>query len=99
MGALADQLQRFQQPLALFDEEGHRREPTIDELDGYTAPGNAADYPVGLLYMADHETLDDGICRQVRTHARALSDAGCPLRLQTISNRVRHGEYWYNPAG
>lgn len=97
---LADQIRDFQQPLAHYDESGRRREPTNAELrDGYTAPGTDPDYPVALLYMADHETLGDGLCRQARTHARALADAGCPLRLQTIQNRVRHGDEYYQPAG
>lgn len=98
---LADQIKTFQQPLEQYGPDGTTRlEPTAAELlDGDAAPGRDPDYPVALLYMADHETLDDGLCRQARTHAAALAAAGCPLRLQTISNRVRHGDYWHQPAG
>ncbi len=69
-----------------------RPEPTADELkDTYVAPGQDADHPIGVLYYADHETLDDGVCRQVRLHARALADTGMPLKLQSIASRVRYG--------
>jgi glycosyltransferase involved in cell wall biosynthesis len=69
-----------------------RADPTASELlVPYVAPGKPADVPIGVMYRADHETLDDGMCRQARTHARALARAGVPLALRTIANRVRHG--------
>lgn len=92
----SEQLARFSEdsPYSPFDEETgtglERGEPTAAELAvPYAAPGRDADHAIGVLYRADHETLDDGMCRQARTHARALSDAGIPLVLRSIANRVR----------
>ncbi len=92
----AKQLERFQEgsPFSSYNEktgEGLQRgEPTAEELrDQYAAPGRAADHELGVLYRADHETLEDGMCRQARTHARALAAAGIPLALRSVNNRAR----------
>ena len=96
MAELSDQLSQFQGPLYTGmndpDRPLERPEPRPGELDGYAAPGTDAQVEVGVLYRGDHETLDDGVCRAVRLHARALHDAGLPVRLQTIANLVRYGD-------
>ena len=77
-----------------------RPPPTAEEInDEYVAPGAAATHPVGVLFKADHETLADGMCRQARVCARALSDAGVPLMLLSIQHTVRHGALVYRAAG
>lgn len=66
-----------------------RGEPTEEELrDNYAAPGRPAEHETGVLFRADHETLEDGMCRQARAHALALS-RHVPLVLRSINNRVR----------
>lgn len=104
--SLADQLTKFSGPVYTeYDEESgtgleRRFAPTAAELrQGETAPAIEATYPEGVIYFADHETLDDGLARQARLHARALHDAGVAVRLQTISNRVRVKGQWFFPAG
>lgn len=98
MSKLSEQLGRFMEgsPFAPYDPETgeglSRGAPTDAELDDYTAPGRPATYPLGVLYRADHETLEDGLCRQARIHARALAEAGVPLMLRSIGNKVRHGD-------
>lgn len=82
-------------PFSPFNEETgeglSRSEPTDRELDGYVAPGRPAAHETGLLYHADYETLNDGLCRHARMHARALADVGIPVMLRSIQHRVNHG--------
>jgi hypothetical protein len=105
MTDLSKQLEAFHEgsPFTQFDEATgkglDRPEPTEAELDGYVAPGRAATHPVGVLYRADFETLDDGMCRQARLHSSALSRAGVPVALRSIQNRVRHGADSYRCEG
>lgn len=92
---LKDQLSQFQQPLySPFDEKTgqglERPEPTAAELDEYYAPGRDADHEYGVVFRADYETVDDGMCRQARLHARALA-GHAPLLLTSINHRVRVG--------
>jgi glycosyltransferase involved in cell wall biosynthesis len=91
----AKQLARFQEgsPFSSYDEKTgaglERAEPTAAEfVEQHAAPGRDADHELGVLYRADHETLDDGICRQARSHACALAEH-VPLVLRSINNRVR----------
>lgn len=92
-GGWAKQLESFQgDTFSSFDPKtgtGLQREaPTEEELkDQYAAPGRAAEHEVGVLFRADHETLEDGMCRQARAHACALA-AHVPLALRSINNRV-----------
>jgi len=95
---LRDQLAMFHKPMYTpYDPETgkglERPEPTFEEIrDEYVAPGRAASHATGILYQADHETLEDGMCRQARTHAAALARLGVPLMLVSINHSVRHGE-------
>lgn len=103
--SLRDQLGKFSRPMydpydAQTGDGLTRPEPTAAELANETsAPGRKADHEYGVLYNADHETLDDGLCRQVRLHARALADAGLVVKLQSIAHVVRHGDMTWPMAG
>lgn len=81
-----------------------RDEPTQAELElEEVAPGQAAANEFGVQYHADYETLDDGMCRHARMHARALSQAldadKAAVALQSISHSVRHGDQTLGWAG
>lgn len=96
---LIDQLSRFEagSPYSKFDPETGeglaRAEPTEAELaEPMVAPGRPAEYETGIVYRADHETLDDGMCRQARLHARALAAGAVPVSLRTIRNLIRRGD-------
>lgn len=92
--SLKDQLSQYHQQLyEPYDPETGqglaRPEPTAAELaDNYSAPGRAAEHLYGVVFRADYETVDDGMCRQARLHARALS-AHVPLLLTSINHRRR----------
>lgn len=94
MADLSKQLERFRgDTFSAYDPKTgaglQRSEPTEDEVrEPYAAPGRDADVELGVLYRADHETLEDGLCRQARAHARALA-AELPVALRSVNNRVR----------
>jgi len=103
MAKLRDQLAQFQSPMFRpYDDPDaplSRPEPTEAEVrEQYVAPGRPADHELGVLFRADHETLDDGMCRQARLHASALSEH-VPLALMSIGHRVRYGQRTYPMAG
>lgn len=104
MGELNDQLKGYTGPVYTpYDpdtKEGlQRANPTDEEInDEYAAPGKPAEHPLGVLFKADHETLEDGMCRQARFHARALA-LGAPVTLVSINNRVRHGAQTHTHVG
>lgn len=93
---LRDQLSQFQDALyEPFDEATGsgltRPEPTAAELAvNYSAPGRDATHRYGVVFRADYETIDDGMCRQARLHARALA-GHVPLLLSSINHRMRVG--------
>ncbi|NIR29338.1 MAG: glycosyltransferase [Gammaproteobacteria bacterium] len=101
---LKDQLSRFHDRMYTpFDPktgEGLARpDPTEAEIaTTYYAPGREAQHKYGVVMHADHETPDDGMCRQARIHARALA-AHVPLLLTSIGHRVRYGGVTVRAAG
>lgn len=104
MRTLSEQLAPYSRPMySPYDPdtgEGlERPEPTAAEiLDEYAAPSRAATHAYGVVFRADHETEDDGMCRQARLHARALARY-FPVCLQSIGHRVRHGSQSFSNAG
>lgn len=96
MTSLKDQLSQYQS--AVFEpydpKTGKgltRPEPSAAELaQYYAAPGGDADHEFGVVFRADHETIDDGMCRQARLHASALSKH-VPVLLSSLNHRMRVG--------
>lgn len=101
---LSEQLEQFNKPMySPYDPETgeglERPEPTPEELaEPYAAPGRQAERACGILFRADHETLEDGMCRQARLHATALA-RHVPLLLTSVQHRVRHGDQSFSAAG
>ena len=50
------------------------------------APGQIADHEFGVAYQGPWETLEDGTCRAVRLHARALANTGVPVLLRSYNH-------------
>lgn len=105
--SLADQLAHFQQPMFTpFDPDtGKGLERALPmgfqtQIEGgeYVAPGHAAEHAYGVMFRADHETLGDGMCRQARAHAVALSKH-MPVLLSTIQGCVRRDGQVFTHAG
>jgi len=68
------------------EPQGFGAEP--GNAENYSAPGRAATRKYAVHYHGPWETLHDGVQRAVRAHARALSDAGIPVLLESFSRRV-----------
>lgn len=91
MAELRDQLAAHVSPTPLLDAEDVRTQrlsaPTAAELASeVVAPGEPALLPWGVIYQADWRRMHDGMARHARAAARALSEAGVPVRLSTISD-------------
>jgi len=54
----------------------------------YFAAGAPAAHAYGVLYNGEWATLHDGTARAIRRHARALNDAGIPVRVASTSGVV-----------
>lgn len=64
-----------------FAQEGVKK----DEAPHFGG-GAEAEHPLGVQYQGPFESATDGSARAVRLHARALSDAGLPVLLQSFTN-------------
>ncbi len=87
MAELTDQIGRYQAPArsGILDG-GKARPPTQAELaQPIVAPGEPALLPVGILYHANWQKLNDGIARHARAQVRALAQSGLPVALRTIA--------------
>lgn len=56
--------------------------------ENFFATGKSADHPWGVLYQGPWETLNDGSCRAVRLHARALASTKMPVLLKSFNHTV-----------
>jgi len=87
MTELTDQIGKYQAPArAGILDGGSARPPTQAELaQPIVAPGEPALLPIGIVYQANWQKLNDGIARHARAQVRALSQAGLPVCLRTIA--------------
>ncbi len=68
------------------DAEENFREPVAGEAS--FAPAKAAQSRFGVEYKGPYETIADGTNRAVRLHARALAEAGLPVRLTSFTHTM-----------